>query len=89
MKSLSDLETKIKRGLSESKQLDGQRYPNPAKLIVYKKSKKKKMTFYISEECESMINEIYTSKLIMSEKIDKSQLICQAIDLMFKKFKGV
>ena len=45
------------------------------------------MTFYISQKCEGMINQIFASKIMMGEKVDKSSMICQAIESMFKEIK--
>lgn len=87
MKNIDDLESKLKISLSGTK---NKITPSPKTQKVnvkYEASGKRKMTFYISQKCEGMINQIFASKMMMGEKVDKSSLICQAIEAMFKEVK--
>lgn len=88
MKSLNDLQIKLK---NQIKRAESKRDSPPVKSISqgkYQNSGKKKVTFYLTQSHESMLNEIYTMKIMMGEKIDKSTLICQAVELMFRNVKG-
>jgi len=88
MKSLNDLQIKLKNQIQRA---ESKRETPPVKAIAqgkYQNSGKKKVTFYLTQSHESMLNEIYTMKIMMGEKVDKSTLICQAVELMFRNVKG-
>lgn len=87
--SFSNLEEKLKKNLNRVKKEKASIPEREQKSFKYETSGKRKLTFYMTQSCEGMLNELYTSKLLMGEKIDKSSLICEAIELLFKKFKGV
>lgn len=87
MKSLTDLQLKLKNQMQKKEKKE----VIPSKIMdggTYQKSGKKKVTFYLTQNHEAMLNEVYTMKIIMGEKVDKSTLICQAIELMFRNAKG-
>lgn len=87
MKNIENLESKLKLSIGKTKERV-KVSPKPEKInIKYEKSGKRKMTFYISQKCEGMINQIFASKIMMGEKVDKSSMICQAIESMFKEIK--
>lgn len=48
-------------------------------------SPKVKVTHYLSEDEEQMLTDIYIKRLQMKKKTDKSALIAEAINLLFKK----
>ncbi len=88
MKNLTNLQMKLKNQLQK---IDKKNDMIPSKIIdkgTYQKSGKKKMTFYLTQNHESMLNEIYIMRIMMGEKIDKSMLICQAVEFMFRNIKG-
>ncbi len=89
MKNIKNLESKLKNSIGTNKlKLRTLPMNEPSKVNVkYEKSGKRKMTFYISQKCEGMINQIFASKMMMGEKVDKSLLICQAIEAMFRDIK--
>lgn len=87
MNNLDNLESKLKRSIQTNKCKPKPFEPTEEEgreLIKYEKSGKRKMTFYISQKCESMINQLFTARIMMGEKVDKSKLICQAIESMFR-----
>jgi len=89
MKNIEQLEDKLKKSIGTNK-VKLRTLPmneNKKVNVKYEKSGKRKMTFYISQKCEGMINQIFASKMMMGEKVDKSSLICQAIEAMFKDVK--
>lgn len=49
---------------------------------------KSRMTVYLDENSERLFNEIYAKNILNGEKEDKSSLICEAIELLYKKRKG-
>lgn len=51
-------------------------------------SKKAKTTIYMSEEDESMLNEVFIKRLRDRNKTDKSALLCEGIRLLFEKEIG-
>jgi hypothetical protein len=88
MKSLTDLQLKLKNQMQKTEK---KKDVLPSKIMnggVYQNSGKKKMTFYLTQSHEAMLNEIYTMKIMMGEKVDKSTLICQAIEIVFRNVKG-
>jgi hypothetical protein len=88
MQSLTDLQLKLKNQMQKKEK---KKDVLPSKIMdggTYQKSGKKKVTFYLTQNHESMLNEIYTMKIMMGEKVDKSTLICQAVELMFRNVKG-
>lgn len=48
---------------------------------------KKKVTFYLDQDTESKLNEVFSRKLMKNEKVDKSSLISKAINLLWKEDK--
>ena len=48
---------------------------------------KEKVTFYIPREAIAKFNEVYIKYLMRNEKINKSQIISKAIDLLWKEEK--
>jgi hypothetical protein len=47
--------------------------------------KKAKTTVYMTEEEETMLNELFIKRLREKRKTDKSALLCEGIRLLFKK----
>lgn len=87
--SFNSLEEKLKNNLKKVKKDKTVIPEKETKNFKYEASGKRKLTFYMTQSCEGMLNEMFTSRLMMGEKVDKSSLICEAIELLFKKFKGV
>jgi hypothetical protein len=50
--------------------------------------KKAKTTVYMTEEDETMLNEIFIKRLRERRKTDKSALLCQGIRLLYEKEIG-
>ncbi len=50
--------------------------------------KKAKTTVYMTEEEETMLNELFIKRLRDKKKTDKSALLCEGICLLFKKEFG-
>ena len=48
-------------------------------------SKKLKTTIYISEEDETLLNEIFIKRLRNRNKTDRSTLLCEGIRLLYEK----
>lgn len=46
-------------------------------------SGKKKVTFYLDKDTELKLSEIYGKKMIKNEKVDKSKILCDAINLLW------
>ncbi len=74
--------------------------PNPQNVIDKKQinirwlgdavKPKKKMTFYLTNESEVKLNEVFSRRLMNNEKVDKSILINRAVELLWieeKKYK--
>ena len=53
-----------------------------------KSPKKTKSTIYMSEEDESLLNELFIKRLREKRKTDKSALVCEGIRLLFEKEIG-
>lgn len=87
MKNIENLGNALKVSIEKSKKKESASIKDEKVNVKYEKSGKRKMTFYISQKCEGMINQIFASKMMMGEKVDKSSLICQAIEAMFKEVK--
>jgi len=47
-------------------------------------SKKAKTTIYMSEEDESMLNEVFIKRLRKKNKTDRSALLCEGIRLLYQ-----
>lgn len=47
--------------------------------------KKAKTTVYMTEEEETMLNELFIKRLREKRKTDKSALLCEGIKLLFEK----
>lgn len=47
--------------------------------------KKTRITCYVDNESEKLLNEIYAYKLIAGKKAIKSDIICDGIKLIYKK----
>ena len=45
----------------------------------------KKMTLYLSERLFKAFNNIYAKRMLEDRKTDKSELICEAIELLIQK----
>lgn len=52
---------------------------------VKKQASKKKMTFYLTKESETKLNQVFSRKLMNDEKVDKSILINEAIELLWRE----
>jgi hypothetical protein len=50
--------------------------------------KKAKTTVYMTEEEETMLNELFIKRLREKRKTDKSALLCEGIRLLFEKEIG-
>jgi len=50
--------------------------------------KKTKSTVYMTEEDETMLNEIFIKRLRERRKTDKSALLCEGIRLLYEKEVG-
>jgi hypothetical protein len=50
--------------------------------------KKAKTTVYMTEEDETMLNEIFIKRLRERRKTDKSALLCEGIRLLYEKEIG-
>lgn len=50
--------------------------------------KKAKTTVYMTEEEETMLNELFIKRLREKRKTDKSALLCEGIKILFKKEIG-
>lgn len=50
--------------------------------------KKAKTTVYMTEEEETMLNELFIKRLREKRKTDKSALLCEGIRLLFEKEVG-
>lgn len=48
---------------------------------------KKKVTFYLDKDTEMKLTEIYGKKILKNEKVDKSKMICDAINLLWVQEK--
>ena len=63
----------------------------PEKLNVEKTERplvnKEKVTFYLSKEIMSKFNEVFAKRMMRNEKMNRSELICRAIDLLWKEEK--
>lgn len=46
---------------------------------------KKKITFYIDVETQQKLSSIHAKKILKNEKVDKSLLLCRAINLLWKE----
>jgi len=55
------------------------------KLTVFPKSK---FTWYLTDEAKQKFNEIYALRVMTSSKDTRSDLLCQAIDLLYEKEMG-
>ena len=53
-----------------------------------KAAKKAKTTIYMTDEQETMLNELYIKRLREKKKTDKSAILCEGIRLLFKKEIG-
>jgi hypothetical protein len=51
--------------------------------------KKAKTTVYMTEEEETMLNELFIKRLRERRKTDKSALLCEGIRLLFQKEMGI
>lgn len=51
-------------------------------------SKKAKTTVYMSDEEETMLNELFIKRLREKRKTDKSALLCEGIRLLFEREFG-
>ena len=51
-------------------------------------SKKAKATVYMTEEDETLLNEIFIKRLRERRKTDKSALLCEGIRLLYEKELG-
>jgi len=47
--------------------------------------KPNKGTFYLSDDAQNLLTQVYIKHLKAGEKVDKSTLICRAIELLYKK----
>jgi hypothetical protein len=52
-------------------------------MLSKQQSGKKKVTFYLDKDTEIKLSEIYGKKIIKNEKVDKSKMICDAINLLW------
>lgn len=50
--------------------------------------KKAKTTVYMTEEEETMLNELFIKRLREKRKTDKSALLCEGVRLLFEKEIG-
>ena len=50
--------------------------------------KKSKTTVYMSEEDETLLNELFIKRLRERQKTDKSAILCEGIRLLFEKEIG-
>jgi hypothetical protein len=50
--------------------------------------KKAKTTVYMTDEQETMLNELFIKRLREKRKTDKSALLCEGISLLFEKEIG-
>ncbi len=50
--------------------------------------KKSKTTVYMSEEDETLLNELFIKRLRQRQKTDKSAILCEGIRLLFEKEIG-
>ncbi len=50
-------------------------------------SGKEKVTFYLSREIMAKFNEVCAKRMMRNEKMNRSELICKAIDLLWKEEK--
>lgn len=57
----------------------------PAEKEIEKREKKIKVTYYLSDEDNNVLTDIYISRLQNKNKTDKSALIAEAIKLLYKK----
>jgi len=60
---------------------------NPVSIPVRQQAVKKKVTFYLDNDTESKLNEVFSRRLMKNEKVDKSSLISKAINLLWKEDK--
>jgi hypothetical protein len=51
-------------------------------------TKKAKTTVYMSEEDETLLNEVFIKRLREKRKTDKSTLLCEGIRLLYEKELG-
>lgn len=51
----------------------------------FESTKKAKATVYMTEEEETLLNEIFIKRLRDRRKTDKSALLCEGIRLLYKK----
>ena len=49
------------------------------------KSKKSKITIYLTEEAEHAFTELYIAHYRKNKKIDRSTIACEAIQVLFEK----
>lgn len=87
MNNIEEMEHILKRSIETNQSKKSMRSSDFQKqntLVKYENSGKRKMTFYITQKCEGMINQMVASKMMSGEKMDKSQLICQAIENFFR-----
>lgn len=52
-------------------------------------TKKSKTTVYMTEEEETLLNELFIKRLRERRKTDKSALFCEGIKLLYKKEFGL
>lgn len=48
---------------------------------------KEKVTFYLPREITAKFNEVLAKRMMRNEKVNRSELICKAIDLLWKEEK--
>jgi hypothetical protein len=53
--------------------------------VMQRSSKKIKITIYLTEEAEQVFTELYIHRLRKNRKIDRSMIVCDAIQMLYEK----